>query len=204
MASKNSIRHYDSHAYYHIYNRGVEKRKIFLDDQDSGYFIHILKRHLDGEVHKDKSGRPYRKHEDIDLLAYCLMPNHYHLLIYQGEDTVAFTKLIRSVATAYSHYFNKKYGRVGHLFQDRFKASRVDNDAYLAHISRYIHLNPANPFGYKWSSLSNYVKPNNDSWVKSGKIIEQFTSSSDYVAFVNDYKSYKSDKFEMSTLFANQ
>jgi putative transposase len=198
MPDKNLIREYASDSYYHIYNRGVEKRKIFLDEEDHAVFLNLLKRHLHPETQQDKYGRTFENYSnDIELLAYCLMPNHFHLFIYQGENKTVFTKLMRSVGVAYTTYFNKKYHRVGHLFQASFKAKRVENDAYLQHISRYIHLNPKDYSSYQWSSLPYYTGKNEAEWVKPGRILSLFKSKQDYLKFVKDYEAYKASLDEI-------
>lgn len=191
MPSKNVIRHYDSDAYYHIYNRGVEKRDIFLDEEDYGVFLSLLKRHMDDKPHQDKSGRQYEQFKDIELLAFCLMPNHFHLFIFQGDDAQAFTKLMQRISTSYTMYFNRKYNRVGHLFQERFKASRITSDDYLQHVSRYIHLNPREPFSYKWSSLPYYEGKLQAAWLKPQKAMAQFNNFKDYQQFLKDYQGQK-------------
>lgn len=204
MASRNTIRQFDTEAIYHIYNRGVEKRQIFRDSADYQKFLDIMARHLDGLGTTDKMGRAYPQYESIEVLAYCLMPNHFHLLIYQDEDAQAFSKLLRSVSTAYTMYFNRKYNRVGHLFQDRFKAALVTSDAYYQHISRYIHLNPSNPFTYQWSSLANYLGKSKNTWVKPARIMAQFRGPGDYEAFVRDYESRSAGLASIKHLLADR
>lgn len=190
MPAKNSVREYDTDAYYHIYNRGVEKRRIFIDTDDYRFFISLLQRHLGASSVDDTRGKDYIKFENLSLLAYCLMPNHFHLMIYQGNEPQEFSKLLRSISTAYTMYFNKKYDRVGHLFQDRFKASRIHDDGYYLHITRYIHLNPRNPFEYEWSSLPNYLGQRSDDWLDQGRVMGAFTNRQEYRDFVSDYAGH--------------
>ena len=133
---------------YHVITRGNEKKDIFLDDEDKNKFIQIV-------INKK------RKNEYI-LYAYCLMSNHLHLLIKEQEDNIS--RAMRRINTAYAYYFNKKYNRVGHVFQDRFKSEPVEDDRYLMSLMRYIHNNPVKtkivdkPGQYKWSSYSLYLK----------------------------------------------
>ena len=101
------------------------------------------------------------------------------------------TQLLRSVCTAYTKYFNTKYKRVGHLFQDRFKASMISNDAYLLHISRYIHLNPRQYLDWEFSSLPYYIGRQSAEWIRPEKILSQFASTQEYLAFVTDYKDFR-------------
>ncbi len=192
MPSRNSRKTFCPQTFYHIYNRGVEKRDIFIEDSDFSYFLYILKRHLSKEQITDNSGRPYNKYsDDVSLVAFCLMKNHFHLLLYLKDDSSAITKLMTSVGTAYTMYFNKKYGRVGHLFQERFKASPISNDSYIQHVSRYIHLNPANYQAYRWSSYTYYLGKRSADWVKPDQILEMFEGIDDYKRFTADYEAQK-------------
>src|SRR3989344_5922404 len=144
MPARNSRKQYIPESYYHIYNRGVAKQTIFEDKQDYVVFLSLFKRHLSKEPSVDKYGRSHPHYRnDIELLAFCLMSNHFHFLIYQDKDDRAMTKFVQSLCTAYTMYFNRKRKSVGPLFEGRFKASRITKDQYLQHISRYIHLNPA-------------------------------------------------------------
>lgn len=201
MPSRNRIKDYDVDSYYHVYNRGVNKKRIFVDDQDYSVFLNILKRYLDGKPQKDSSGRNY---EDlagtIDLLAFCLMPNHFHLFLFQGDDWRALENLMRRVTTSYSMYFNRRYKRVGHLFQDSYKAAKIGNEAYLQHISRYIHLNPKNYKHYEWSSYQYYSGKKKADWVKPGKILGLFSTKDEYIRFVDDFKDYE-DTLELVNLY---
>lgn len=194
MPSRNVIRQYAAHQFYHVYNRGVAKQAIFLDAADKQHFLSILARHLDSNDISTKSdGLPYRKFDkDIELLCYCLMGNHFHLLIYMGEDTASLKSFMQSVLTAYTMYFNKKYHRVGTLFQGVFKASRISNDAYLQHITRYIHLNPRYYKTYHYSSLPYYIGAKTPpSWIKVERTLAMFEGQ-DYLAFLEDYEDQKS------------
>lgn len=191
MPSRNRIKSYHEEAYYHVYNRGVNKRKVFIDDEDYRTFLNLLKRYLDAEPQKDNKGRQYPwLHDDLELLAYCLMPNHFHLLFYQ-KDHDSLKRLMHAVCTSYTTYFNKKYKRVGPLFQDRFKAVEILSDKYLQHISRYIHLNPRNYIGYEWSSIGYYLGSKNAAWLKKDRILEIFVSQQEYRSFLADYEEYK-------------
>ncbi len=203
MPSKNRIKQYGVGCYYHIYNRGVNKRKIFLDEEDYAVFLNLLKRYLDATPQKDKKGRMYTNlYGQLELLAFCLMPNHFHLFVYQNE-TSAVTYLMAGVCTAYSRYFNKKHKRVGHLFQDCFKASLVIEDSYFAHVSRYIHLNPADYMSWQFSSLPYYLGKKRAKWVMSGKVMEDFKNTKDYLQFLNDYEDQKKIMSELKYELAN-
>src|SRR3972149_4852723 len=168
MPSPNLEKIYLAESFYHIYNRGVNKQPIFLDSKDYAVFLNLLKRYLDSKLTEDKNGREYENlHEKLELVAFCLMPTHFHLFVFQHTPE-AMTRLLRGVGTSYTGYFNKKYRRSGPLFTDRFKASIINNDAYLIHISRYIHLNPLSFRNYEWSSLPYYLGKKQADWVNPG------------------------------------
>lgn len=190
MPGKNLLRQDVEHSYYHVYNRGVNKQAIYLDEQDYVVFLGLLKRYLDAEPQKDKSGRLYPwLAEEVELLAYCLMPNHFHLFIYQVAPG-RLMQLLKGVCTSYTMYFNRKYKRVGPLFQNNYRAVLVDNDSYLQHISRYIHLNPKNYRQWEFSSLAYYVGKRTAAWVRPQRVLEMFESDA-YGTFVADYEDHK-------------
>lgn len=189
MPAKNSVKQFVENGYYHLYNRGVEKRDIFLDQQDYSVFLNYLKKYLDLKLAK-----PNQLAYEIDLLAFCLMPNHFHLLVKQLTLN-GITKLMRAVCTKYVMYFNRKYERVGTLFQGKYKAAIISSDEYLLHASRYIHLNPCSGSDpryadYEYSSYNYYLGKKNASWVKPQEILN-FFKTAQKVGF-KDYLSYQS------------
>jgi len=134
--------------HYHLYSRGVEKKIIFVDDSDYKRFeillflcnqekaIHVRDISKDDYFNKDKRDDPL-----VAIGSWCLMPNHFHLLIKEIKEG-GTSKFMEKVMTAYSMYFNKKYDRTGRLFESTFRSQHIDTDGYLRHISAYIHLNP--------------------------------------------------------------
>ena len=204
MPSRNVIKRYDADTYYHVYNRGVNKRKIFLDDDDYVYFLALLKRYLSETNELDKYNRIYTNlNGQLDLLTYCLMPNHFHLLLYQHDDIKAMETLMRSVLTTYTLYFNRKHNRVGHLFQGVYKASSVLSEPYLLHISRYIHMNPDDYKNWPYSSWPYYVKGWQADWIKHDKIFELFEGDN-YEQYVDDYKSTKEEHEDLKKELADR
>ena len=207
MPHKHAVKVYVENGHYHAYNRGVEKRKIFMDDQDYRVFLHLLKYYLsplsDNAQHplKDLPNYPLIRPRplanlagEVDLLAYCLMPNHFHLLLRQISSD-GMPKLMRRLLTTYSMYFNKRNKRVGHLFQSSYKAALVKEDPYLLHLSRYIHLNPVEltgiiPVRYPYSSYPYYLGKKKAEWVKPDFILN-FFKTSDKLPFLNSYPSYQ-------------
>ena len=131
---------------YHICVRGNNKQAIFLDDEDREEYL--------------KRVRHYKERYKMQLYAYCLMTNHVHLLVYDNNQDIS--RFMQGLSLSYVQYFNRKYGRTGHLFQDRLTSVRMKNDMQLVYVSKYIHLNPvrANIVRkarvYKWSSYSAY------------------------------------------------
>lgn len=202
MPSRNLEKLYAEDTYYHVYNRGVAGQSIFNDESDYTVFLSLFKRYLSQQPLKDKIGREYPNyHNQITLLAFCLMPNHYHLLVFQ-KDRQALTKLIRGVCTAYSSYFNRKYKRHGHLFENRYKAAIIQNDSYLLHISRYIHLNPDNYVTWNFSSLAYYLGRAKAEWLNPRPILDLFEDGS-YERFVRDYQAHRKSLKEIKTSLAD-
>lgn len=198
MPRKNSVKRYYENAYYHIYNRGVEKRNIFLDRQDYLTFLNILKTALSKSPEQGLTLQRGRKRqnffEKINLLSYCLMPNHFHLLIRQLKPT-SISDFMRSVCTAYGMYFNKKYKRVGPLFQGVFKAVDIRDEDYLLWVSRYIHRNPSDFHTYLYSSYADYLGQRNTIWLNTNLILDCFSSSP--LRKINNYQKFVEDDLEV-------
>lgn len=189
MPSRNVIREFAPGNYYHIYNRGVAKQVIFPDAASKQKFVEIIERHLDpANTDCRYDGVRYRKFdEEVEMTCYCLMGNHFHMLVYLNGEGEALSELMRSLCTAYTMYFNKRFKRVGGLFQGVFKASRITNDSYLQHISRYIHLNPRTYRTYRYSSLPQYLGAESPAWLHPSRVLDVFEGD-DYLAFVEDYE----------------
>ncbi|MFZ2125747.1 MAG: transposase [Candidatus Saccharimonadales bacterium] len=191
MPSRNVVKIDSPNTFYHIYARGHNKGLIFRDDEDYRVFLNLLKRYLNTEIEKDSSGRKYANfHDQIELNCYCLMPNHFHLLVYQINEH-AMSQLMRVVMVSYSRYFNKKYELSGALFETTYKASIISLDKYLTHISRYIHINPKDWRAYRYSSLMYYLVKTPPKWLQPERIIGLFSSANEYEIFIADYEDYK-------------
>ncbi|HSX29588.1 MAG TPA: transposase [Candidatus Saccharimonadales bacterium] len=189
MPSKNVLKVDAPDSYYHVYARGAGKQPIFLDYEDFMFFLELLRRYLSPEAVVNSVGTPYEKlGESVELLAYCLMGNHFHLLLFQRQ-VGGMQRLMRGVMTSYSRYFNRVYGRSGPLFESRYKASRVSNETYLQHISRYIHLNPKDWRLYPYSSMQYYLTGNQPDWLQTSPMLELFDSREQYAEFVADYEA---------------
>ncbi|MHC1714392.1 MAG: transposase [Acidaminococcaceae bacterium] len=134
-------------GFYHVMVRGINKNDLFLEDEDKEYFLQVLA----------------NKKEQCNFLlpAYCLMDNHVHMLI--KEQTIGLPDIMKRVNVSYAGYFNRKYERVGPLFQGRYKSEHVEDEKYFLAVARYIHQNPMKagmvsaPESYKWSSYRDYI-----------------------------------------------
>ena len=148
---------------YHIYNRGVEKRNIFMKDSDRIRFLYSLLvfNNMEGADSERHSFEPkMSKLSEVELrsetplvkiLAFVLMPNHYHLMIEKVEEN-GITEFMRKVGTGYTNYFNKKYDRVGPLFQGKFKSVIVKEQQHFIYLPYYIHLNPLSLIEPEWKN----------------------------------------------------
>lgn len=202
MPAKNSVKEFVSDSYYHIYNRGVEKRTIFQNPQDYAVFLSYLKTYL---LPKDEialhsiiadQNRSYKEKDlalkalklnnfsdSLKLVAYCLMPNHFHFLVKQTE-AMTIDRFMQSFCTRYTLYFNRKYRRVGGLFQGLYKAVRIMTDEQLLHVSRYIHRNPITLASqgttlrsYSYSSYMQYLGDMHAAWIHAEDILGYFNKS---------------------------
>lgn len=137
--------------FYHLYNRGTEKRIIFLDEQDYHYFLFLMYTcNTTKNIKSRDTGNNFDREENIiDIGAYCLMPNHFHILVREKIEG-GISKYMLKLMTGYSMYFNKKYIRTGKLYEGVFKSTHIDTDNYLKYIYSYIHLNPAKIIDKKW------------------------------------------------------
>ena len=196
MPSRNVVKIDIPNTYYHIYARGHGKMNIYRDDEDYRVFLNLVKRYLGRKIQKDNCSREYCNFRgELELICYCLMPNHFHFLIYQIEPGV-MSKLMRCINTSYSRYFNKKYDLSGAIFETDYKASTINSGQYILHISRYIHRNPKKWLGYDYSSLSYYLKNKTPDWLVIHRVVDLFSSTNDYLVFLTDYD--KSDQSNQS------
>ncbi|OGD87907.1 hypothetical protein A2870_03945 [Candidatus Curtissbacteria bacterium RIFCSPHIGHO2_01_FULL_41_11] len=188
---------------YHVFNRGVNRGDIFFAQGDYRNF-------LQGAVHYKNSNNkfsyikrnPLVNHDPVSLqppkveiLAYCLMPNHVHFLIKQLVDG-GITSFMRRISNSHSHYLNIKHGRSGPVFESRFKVILVETDEQLMHLSRYIHLNPlvsnltSDLDKYGWSSYSSYTTSARDFLCEPQQVLSYFKSKEEYKNFVSDQADY--------------
>jgi Transposase and inactivated derivatives len=195
---------FSNNEYYHVYNRGTDKRRIFLCEADYRRFIDGMRFFNTltpvGHLNRNVEASPRQEDVLVKIVAYCLMSNHFHLLLQQVNKN-GLSKYLHRLLTGYTMYFNKRYDRVGVLFQGVFKSKHIKDDSYLLHLTRYIHLNPLEKLSshnpdrnkinlfiknYKWSSYSAYVQNKNIESVISGEeiILGQFKNRKYYQNFV--------------------
>lgn len=188
--------------FYHIYNRGVEKRTIFENRRDYGRFLKTLNYYLltgpkprFSKFLVNKSFKPELAEKIVEIVAYCLMPNHFHLLIKQLKDG-GITEFLSKLSNSYTKYYNTKHTRVGPLLQGEFKAVLIESEEQLMHVSRYIHLNPYVSFlvkdlnFYEWSSYGDYIGKTTGGICNKETVMNLFKSPQDYEKFVLDHADY--------------
>ncbi|MCK4569108.1 MAG: transposase [Bacteroidales bacterium] len=166
--------------YYHIYNRGNNKEKLFLEHSDYAYFLLLFKKYI---------------HEIANVFCYCLMPNHFHFLIRIKEieeifsyelKQKSFSQSFSNYFNAYTKYFNHKYSRNGSLFQERFKRKRVENEIYLKYLIHYIHMNPVhheiveNFESYTYSSYQTLLR-DHPTLLERENVIDLFEDKENYI-----------------------
>lgn len=187
--------------YYHIYNRGVNKMPIFQDLRDyKRFYKSITYYQIKGPKPSFSRFNPILHKLDlnnkiVEIIAYCFMPNHYHLLLRQIEEN-GITEFMGKIGNSYTKYTNIKRGRVGPIFQGEFKSVLIESNEQLLHLSRYIHLNPlvsgiTDSLGkYVWSSYPEYLGLTGSNICAKGIILDQYKNSQDYNQFVLDQADY--------------
>lgn len=172
-----------SGEYYHIYNRGTDKRIIFNDKDDYHHFMNLLYavNSKDRFVFRYVHENIYNLNNDklVYIGAYCLMPNHFHLILTQAEEG-SISKFMQKLTTAYSMYYNKKYKRNGALFQGKFKSQHAKDDRYFKYLFSYVHLNPVKIIQPDWKEKG----------IKNRQAMVNFLGSYQYASYL-DYLGFK-------------
>lgn len=168
--------------YYHVYNRGNNRENIFIEHKNYIYFLNKVKTAFD---------------KKIELVSYCLMPNHYHILVFVLEKG-ALEKAMQQVSTGYTRAIKIAYNRTGHLFQGRFKNKLIPNNQYLLHLSRYILRNPLRAGlvdrieDWKYSSFSETIIKSEPGFVKPQILVDQFSSIKEFKKFILEFDENQS------------
>lgn len=210
---------------YHIYNRGVDKRKTFLDVGEYLRFYQLAKfyQHSDPPVRFSYFIRFTPKTVEklmnenwgenlVSILGYCFMPNHFHFILRQEADG-GISRFISNLINSYTRYFNIKNDRVGPLFLEDFQNVLVSNEQQFLHLTRYIHLNPYSASlvvnlkdleNYEWSSYKEYLGRSDD-YVCDRVIVEaSFKNKENYKSFVNDRSDYQRNLKNMEYLWEDE
>lgn len=197
--------------YYHIYNRGLDHRPTFTDARECIRAIDLMKfyRHkniplrysqilnLPIEIRQEMLKNVFSSEKHVDIICYCIMPNHFHFLIRQISES-GIPKFISNFSNAYTRYFNTKNDRSGPLFQGVFRGVHVETDEQLVHLSRYIHLNPVvsglvhqeQQENYPWSSYKEYLSLENKGITSKEIVLAMFKGTTDYKQFLIDQIDY--------------
>lgn len=199
---------------YHIVNRGVNHQAIFKDKRDYTRLLDIIsfyqfikpplrfsffERLSIKEKERFWNNLEKKNQKLVNLLSFCLMPNHFHILIRQESDN-GISKFLANFQNSFTKYFNTRHKRIGHLMQGQFKAVRIETNEQLLHASRYIHLNPYTSYvvknvkdlkKYPWSSLSEYIGNAKKNICETETILSHFSSRNAYLKFVLDQKEYQ-------------
>lgn len=223
MPGKNSLKQYLENGYYHIYNRGVEKRLIFMDQQDYSVFLSYLKDYLlpkkEKELYEKLSDPQTSSREkdktlkllhlnnfsrNITLLAYCLMPNHFHLFVKQREAR-SIDHFIRSLGTRYTAYFNKKYKRIGSLYQGVYKAALIVSEPHFLHLSRYIHRQALTSQGESLRekqpcSYPEYLGKRKTEWIHPEDILSYFNEDNPNLSYEGFMKQNGDDQLSQKLI----
>lgn len=199
--------------YFHVFNRGVNRRKIFLENNDYKrgletlefytYMNHTQRFSFYNRLSQSKKQEYFQNISGtlITIVAFVFMPNHFHLLIRQQEEG-GISEYLSLFQNSYTRYFNTKHKRIGHLFQGQFKAVHVEDSAQLLHLSRYIHLNPfssrivstmAELEIFPWSSYPQYIQHNPNKIIQNNIVLEQFSDTQTYKDFVSDQSLYQQE-----------
>jgi len=190
---------FTNNEYYHIFNRGVDKRTIFADKRDVDRFyqsmIEFNTLEPIGSIYENSfrksplgSFAPKLQKKIVDFTCYCLNPNHYHFILSPLIDK-GIEKFMHKIGGGYTNYFNEKYKRSGSLFQGVFKAIRIDSNEYLLHLSAYINLNnKVHSLGSEApkSSWKEYITDSKENFCNKKIILEQFKNNTEYKKFAED------------------
>jgi putative transposase len=201
--------------YYHVYNRGVDKRDVFLDENDHMRFLKNLREFNNNLIREerlrmqndlksefDSDTESNSEKQFVEIIAYCLNPNHYHLILKQNLEK-GIEKFMQKIGTGYTNYFNKKYERSGALFQGKFKAIHIDSNEYLLYLSAYVNRNNFihgygnNSKEWKYCSAPDYLVKRNGTLCNKDVILDQFKEK-EYEDFLDKNAQHLKENKELA------
>jgi putative transposase len=179
-------------SYYYANICGTREQNVFYDDFDYKFFMSLFELYLSKEDPPgQKSIKRLKLDDSVEVLAYCLMPNHFHLLVYQ-TNKAGLTKLVHGIMIRYSRYFNKKYDNKSPLFENCYQVKAVLSDQSLLDTSRSIHMTPDIWIDYPHSSLRAYLYDDAPCWMDKSRVANLYGSTANYFNFLNNnYKTHK-------------
>lgn len=213
--------------FYHVFNKSIDGRPIFTNKRECSITLQMVKYYQVADERKVSFSKfrlwaqelrnnfyqvVYKNKSFLtEIVAFCLMPNHYHFLLKQIKDD-GISKFLSDFQNSFTRFYNIKHERKGHLFTGPFKAVLIENESQLIHVSRYIHLNPLTSYllkepddlnDYLWSSYPEYVGLKESKISNPEYVLSQFKNSSDYNKFVLDQVDYQRDLEQLKHLLLN-
>ena len=179
----NKQKKYFANTYHHVYNRGVNKNRIFFDEKDYLFFLKKLNK--------------YRTTYEIKVLSYCLMPNHFHLFLKQTRDELTIGKFISNLLNSHTKAINKKFNRTGVLYEGPAKSKLIEKEEYFKWLIKYIVLNPVRanlvkqPEDWSFSSANDLLKKRNGNLLSYDEVYSHFQDFEQFAGFIFD----ENDKF---------
>lgn len=171
-------------GFFHIMSQGIEKNKIFKTNKEKEKYVHLIEKYL--------------KDYDISIIAYCVMTNHVHLLIYTN-DILEISKFMKVLNSSYGTFYNKINNRVGFVYRNRFQSQYIYDNSYLKNCIKYIHMNPVkanmvkSESEYNFSSYNSYIENKENSIINKEKIIDIFQKKE----YIKEFKQLKDEEIEI-------
>ena len=203
MPVRNVVKDYTHDSFFHASNKGVDGRKIFQEESDYEFFTVLLERYLSPHESKDNYGRRIKTFYDaVELQAYILLPNSFHLVLFINGEGHQLSEFIRSLCAAYTTYFNKKYKRSGHLFKGPFRALRLQDNDSVVKVSRYVHRRHKDYLSWKHSSVNHFIGDAQSEWVRPDKLYS-FYEWGTYERYLKNDEDFSQSKEDLRRQLAD-
>ena len=199
---------------YHVFSKGQGGKEIFRDNKDFQRVVESLVFYLYSNpplryshfkrLSNERKQKVFENFDsqdtNMDVIAYCFLPTHFHLIVRQTKE-VGVQNTVRKFQNSYAKYFNTKYNSKGLVFQSPFKAAHLEDENQVVQVSRYVHLKPATTFtvarekldSYEWSSLSEYLKPDENSMLSPDVVLKAFPNTQEYKDFILNDEDYQKE-----------